>query len=104
MKITVRLIVSLVFVAALVAALSSYWQVQSDRERLENELNARASVIAESMQESVQSLMSNPPTVRLKRFVERFENRENMLGVAIYDTLGDRVAVGNALAESLVLV
>jgi trehalose 6-phosphate synthase len=101
MKITVRLIVSLVFVATLVAALSSYVQVQSDRERLETELDARASVIAESMQESVQSLMSNPSAVRLKRFVERFENRENMLGVAVYDTLGERVAVGNALAKTL---
>ena len=102
MKITVRLIISLVFVATLVAGLSSYMQVQSDRDRLTVELDARAAVLAESMQESVQSLLSAPSATRLRRFVERFENRENMLGVAVYDTQGVRVAVGPALARLLV--
>ncbi len=97
MKITVRLIVSLLFVATLVAGLSSFIQVQSDREELAAELDARAAVVAESMQESVQSLLSLPPASRLKRFVERFENRENMLGVAVYDTNGTCIAAGPAL-------
>ncbi|HTP13703.1 MAG TPA: trehalose-6-phosphate synthase [Bacteroidota bacterium] len=97
MKITVRLIVSLVFVATLIAALSSYLQVQSDRQRLTDELDGRATVLAESMQESVQELMRSASTARLKRFVERFENRENMLGVAVYDTDGVRIAAGPAL-------
>ncbi len=101
MKITVRLIVSLVFVATLVAALSSYWQVQSDRERLKDELDARAEVIAEGMQESVQSLLADHSYYRLKRFVQRFENRENMVGAAVYDTQGVLVAVGPGLERSL---
>lgn len=102
MKITVRLIVSLVFVATIVAALSSYLQVQSDRERLQDELDARASVIAESMEESVQSLLAGSSDARLRYFVERFENRESMLGVAVYDTQGIRIAVGSTLGKILV--
>ncbi len=101
MKITVRLIVSLVLAATLVAALSSYLQVQSDRERLTEELNVRSTILAEGMQESVQGLLNTASLARLRRFIERFENRENILGVAVYDTQGVSIAIGPALARLL---
>lgn len=86
MRITVRLIVSLVFVAALVAYLSSYLQVQNERESLTRDLDIRASVLAESLQESVESFIRLSSPDKLKRFVEQFEGREKLLGVAVYDT------------------
>jgi trehalose-6-phosphate synthase len=97
MKITFRLIISLVLVAALVAGISSYVQVQSDRERMNTELDARAAVLGESMLESVSDLLIKDSVSRLKRFVEKFENRENMVGVTVFDTTGAKVVSGPAL-------
>lgn len=97
MKITVRLIVSLMFVAAIVAYLSSYLQVQSDRDSLTRDLDIRASILAESLQESVEGFIRSTSLAKLKRFVERFEGREKLLGVAVYDTQGVSLASSKAL-------
>ncbi len=88
MKITLRLIVSLIFVATLVAAIFSYYQVQNEKERLTTELTLRASVLAESMEGSVtEPLLSKSPE-RLKNFIERFIRRDPFVGIAIYDSQG----------------
>lgn len=88
MKITLRLIVSLLFVAALVATIFSYYQVQTEEERLITELSLRASTLAESMEGSVtEPLLSKSPE-RLKKFIERFVKRNPFVGIAIYDSQG----------------
>ena len=88
MKITLRLIVSLIFVATLVAAIFSYYQVQNEKERLTTELTLRASVLAESMEGSVtEPLLSKSPE-RLYNFIERFIRRDPFVGIAIYDSQG----------------
>jgi trehalose 6-phosphate synthase len=88
MRITLRLIVSLLFVAALVATIFSYYQVQNEEERLTTELTLRASTIAESMEGSVtEPLLSKSPE-RLKKFIERFIKRDPFVSIAIYDSQG----------------
>jgi len=47
MKITIRLIVSLVFVVALVAIIFSFYQVRIERGRLVNDLERRTVLLAE---------------------------------------------------------
>ncbi len=101
MKITLRLIVSLVVVAALVASGFSYWQVQSERDRLRQELDVRAIILAESLQESVKELLRSNSPVRLKRLVDRFGNRESLVGVAVYDSLGVHLASSPALLTTI---
>jgi len=88
MKITARLIVSLVLAAALVASVSAYLQVQDERDRLTHELDVRASILAESLQESVRELLRVNSPARLKRLVDRFGNRDRLVGVAVFDSLG----------------
>ncbi|MDI6765909.1 MAG: trehalose-6-phosphate synthase [Bacteroidota bacterium] len=86
MKITLRLIVSLIFVAALVATIFSYYQVQNEEERLTTELTLRASTLAESMEGTIsEPLLSNSPE-RLKKFIERFIKRDPFVGIAIFDS------------------
>ncbi len=88
MKITLRLIVSLIFVATLVAAIFSYYQVESEKERLTTELTLKASTLAESMEGTIsEPLLSNSPE-RLKNFIERFTKRDPFVGIAIYDSKG----------------
>lgn len=53
MRITFRLIVSLVVTVAAVAALFTYFHVQHERARLIDEMERRARLLADSLQESV---------------------------------------------------
>jgi len=85
MKITIRLIVSLIFVIALVAIVFSYYQVSSEERRLVSELERRTTILAESLQESVKPLVESDSLSRLNRLVERFGNRERLKGVAVFD-------------------
>ncbi|MFA5804910.1 MAG: trehalose-6-phosphate synthase, partial [Melioribacteraceae bacterium] len=88
MKITLNLIVSFVLVATIVVSVFTYRQVQSERDRLTRELEVRAVILAESLQESVKELLKANSPVRLKRLVERFGGRDRLVGVAVYDSLG----------------
>src|SRR3990172_7937593 len=92
MKITIRLIVSLIFVVALVAVIFSFQQVRAEKTRLIGELERRAIVLAESIGESVKPLVESNSLDKLNRLVERFGNRERLEGVAIYDSQGNVLA------------
>ncbi|RPI06524.1 MAG: trehalose-6-phosphate synthase [Ignavibacteriae bacterium] len=97
MKITVRLTVSLLIAAALVSSVFSYLQVQSERETLIQELNVRANVLGESLQESIKNYLQANATVKLKRMVERFGNRARLIGIAVYDSQGVGIVTSPAL-------
>lgn len=92
MKITIRLTVSLIFAVALVAVVFSYYQVRDEKKRLINDLERRTIVLAESLQESVKTLMQTKTPAKLNRLVERFGNRERLKGIAIYDMQGNVLA------------
>lgn len=101
MKITVRLIISLLIAAALVASVFSYIQVQNERDTLVQELNVRANVLGESLQESIKEYIQANSMVKLKRMVERFGNRARLIGIAVYDSQGVCIASSPALQSTL---
>lgn len=88
MKITLRLTISLLLAAALVASVFSYLQVRSERDSLVQELNVRANVLGESLQESIKEYILANATDKLKNLVDRFGNREKLTGIAVFDSLG----------------
>jgi trehalose 6-phosphate synthase len=92
MKITIRLIVSLTFVVALVAIGSSFYQVREERIRLASELERRVVLLAESLRESVIPLIRSGSNDKLDRLVERFGNRQRLRGIAIFDHQGEVLA------------
>jgi trehalose 6-phosphate synthase len=92
MKITIRLIVSLLLVVALVAVVFSFYQVRTEKLRLASELERRAIILAESLQESVVPLMEINSLSKLNRLVEKFGNRERLIGVAVFDNQGNTLA------------
>jgi trehalose-6-phosphate synthase len=102
MKITVRLIVSLVFVAAVTATVFSMYQVSSERSRLAGDLERRALILAESLQESVAPLIQTNSVSRLTRIVERFGNRERLKGIAVFDTQGNLLTSTRDLKPKIV--
>jgi len=93
MRITLRLIVSLVVTVAVVAACSAYFHVQQESSRLYDEMERRSRLLAESLQESVQPAIQMGLSTNLQRLVEKFGNRERVTGMAIYDAKGNTLAV-----------
>ncbi|MDI6778588.1 MAG: trehalose-6-phosphate synthase [Bacteroidota bacterium] len=88
MKISIRLILSLLFVAILVAGLFSYIQVRDARESLIDDLNRRSLLVAESLKESIVNLLPPNYKTKLNQLLEKFGNKERLFGVAVYDSQG----------------
>jgi trehalose-6-phosphate synthase len=89
MKITFKLIISLVLVASFVISIFTYFQAQYERDRLSHELDVRAVILAESLQESLKDLLKANSSARLKSLVGKFGGRDRLVGVSVYDSLGN---------------
>jgi len=92
MKITIRLVVSLVLVVALVTVGFSFYQVRAERGRLSSDLQRRSVILAESLQESVIPLVTSESQENLNRLVQRFGNRDRFQGIAVHDAHGQLLA------------
>ncbi len=104
MKITIRLIVSLVIVVALVALAFSLHQVNKERGLLARDLERRALILAESFQESLAPLIQSGADSRLNRIVNRFGNRERLKGTVIFDRQGTVItATSNLILDAKLL-
>lgn len=101
MRISFRLIVSLVIGVTLVVFMFAFFQVRQEKSRLNEELERRTDLLAESMQESIEPLLAKGPSKNLQRIVERFGNRERLSGVAVYDAAGRPLAVTESLSSLL---
>ena len=107
---SVRLIVSLIVGITLVSSGFSYYEVLGEKRTLRNELERRAAVLGESLVGNVERSWNTGadkertdgvPNDELQRLVQRFGNREHLLGVAIYDQQGALVATTPELAKTL---
>ena len=96
MRLSLRLILSLIVGISLVTFFIARNQVRSEKRGLRADLQRRAEVLAESLQEIVEPALGSRD--QLRHIVERFGNRERLAGVIVYD------ANGKVLAESSTLV
>jgi trehalose 6-phosphate synthase len=101
MRLSFRLILSLIFAVTIVSVLFALYQVEADKRARRIELDKRAQVLAESLQETVQPLLAKGAQDNLQRIVERFGNRERLDGVAIYDAQGHPAVMTSNLAARL---
>ena len=99
MRMSLRLIVSLVVAVTLVSIGFAIYQTQADNHARRSELEKRAQVLAESLQETVQPLLAKGEHANLESIVERFGNRERLAGVAIYDIQGHAVMMTPKLTD-----
>jgi trehalose-6-phosphate synthase len=100
-RISFRLILSLIVGVSLVAIVFAHYQVQAEKRNLRNELERRAEILAESLEETIVPLLGKPVRKDLQRIVERFGNRERLAGVVVYDVSGGVLAVTSGLATRL---
>lgn len=101
MKITLRLIFSLVAIVAMVAFSFSFWQARQEEVRLKNELERRANILADSLKMSVEPLLTTDATQYLQRIVEKFSNREKLVGIAIHDIQENLILASKGLQSRM---
>ncbi len=98
-----RLIVSLILGITLVSAGFSYYEVLGQKRALRSDVERRDEVLGESLVGNVERswdtgsdnrssdiVPDKVPNNELQRLVQRFGNREHLLGVVIYDRQGYR--------------
>jgi alpha,alpha-trehalose-phosphate synthase [UDP-forming] len=98
---SVRLIVSLIFGITLVTLVFSYYEVVAEKRTLRSDLERRAEVLSESVAGNVEKSWESGSERGLQRLVQRFSNREHLLGVAVYDREGKAVAITSELSGVL---
>src|SRR6202035_709439 len=90
---SVRLIVSLIIGITVVSLAFSYYEVVGEKRRLRSDLERRAEVLGESVAGNVEKSWESGSERGLQRLVQRFGNREHLLGVAVYDRQGNVGAI-----------
>ncbi len=101
MRLSLRLIVSLVLAVTIVSVAFALYQVEAENRSRRGELERRAQLLAESLQETVEPLLATGAQDSLQRIVERFGNRERLDGIAIYDKQAHPVVMTPNLAARL---
>ena len=96
-----RLIVSLIVGITLVSLGFSYYEVVGEKRSLRNDLERRAEVLGESVAGNVEKSWEAGSQRGLQRLVQRFGNREHLLGVAVYDRQGKKMAITSELGQLL---
>jgi alpha,alpha-trehalose-phosphate synthase [UDP-forming] len=96
-----RLIIALIFGVILVSLCSSEYEVLSTKRNLRRDMQRRAEVLGESLAGNVERDIERGATQTLRRTVQRFANRENLIGLAVYGPDGHIVAATTDLAPRL---
>ncbi len=101
MKITVRLILSLVIGTALVVWIFSHYQAEREEKRLNEELRLRAAVLAKSFKEAIEPRLETAGHAeRIRRFLEKFQGHKRLIGVIVELQDGNRLSLPQDLADS----
>jgi trehalose 6-phosphate synthase len=101
LRINLRIIFSIVIVISVLVFLFTLMQVRQEEERLIIDLQRRASILGESLKETVEPLLEKGRSERLQKIVEKFGNRERLVGIAVYDVKDKLIAATPPLSTYL---
>jgi len=100
MKITLRLIVSLLIATILVVTGFSYFQAKNEEKRLNEELRLRTTVLAKTFKEAVESFLERTDQPdRVQKFIEKYKGHKRLLGLIVDMKEGPRIAFPSELAK-----
>ncbi len=85
---SLRLIVALILGVTLVSLVSSWSDVQDEKNALRRDLEYKAETFGESLASSAEIYLANSDHFKLEQLVSRFSNRDHLLGIGIYDPTG----------------
>jgi len=96
-RLSLRLILLLVAGITLVTFLVARNEVRSEKRGFRADLERRAEILGESLQEIIEPALERGSHEQLRRVVERFGNRERLAGVVVYDDRGEVLAESSNL-------
>ena len=106
MRYIFAIIGSVVLAVSLVALGFNIRQVDQERATLTTNLEQRASLLADSLKESVEPYYANStqPSFQnsLQKVVNKFANRERLAGIALYDNKGVLLATSSGLPKTII--
>jgi len=100
MRTTLKLVLPLAISVLCVSIVYTIYQVRTERQNLRNDLSHRSAVLAENLQESLESSPGRANDRSLNHIVERYGQREHLLGVAVYDVTGKAIAITPGLSST----
>ncbi|MBI4386653.1 MAG: trehalose-6-phosphate synthase [Elusimicrobia bacterium] len=101
MRITFRFIAALVLAASMVVAISTYFQIRSEKDKLRQDLDRRGAILAGRFEEVDSAALSAPNRRKLERVVGKYGGREGLIALAVYDAGGNSLASFPATAPEL---
>ena len=101
MRLTSRLSSSLICSVAAVSLILAYYQTRADTRSLHHELDRDAVVLAESVAKSAEPLVESNSYGELQNLLDRFKDREQIAGIAVYSASGGLIAITSGLAARL---
>ncbi len=101
MRLSVRLNLSLIAGVTLVSLAIALYQTQGETRGLKRDLERQAIELAESLEKSAAPLLASHAGPELQQLVDRFQSRQRLAGVAIYNERGEPLAITSDLARRL---
>ncbi|HTF68490.1 MAG TPA: trehalose-6-phosphate synthase, partial [Edaphobacter sp.] len=98
---SLRLIVALIVGVTLVSLASSWYQVQAEKDAMRHDLERKAETFGESLAGNAESYLQAGDKPGLERMVQRFSNRDHLLGIGVYDRGFSPLAVTRDLSAVL---
>jgi trehalose-6-phosphate synthase len=97
---TLKLVLPLAVSVIIVSLFYGFYQVRLEQRNLRNDLLHRSAVFAENLQENLESTPTRTTDRNLGHFVDKYGQREHLLGVAVYDNSGHSIALTKDLPET----
>ena len=94
---SLRLIVALIVGVTLVSLALSWHEVQTQKNALRRDLEYKSAMLNESLTDNVESYLETGNRAGLDQMVQRFSNRDHLMGIGIYDRGGTALVVTRAL-------
>lgn len=91
----------IVFAITLIAVSFTFNQVNDESLRLENDIEYRSALLANSLKETVEPNFNNKSDDYLQDVVNRFSDQQRIAGLAIFDSTGKITAVSSSLSNEL---
>ncbi len=98
MRVSLKLIISLIVVTAAVAYIFAFFEVRTESRALRHEIKSRAERLGGYLQDKTEPLLSTAGGPQLLQLLTQVENRDGLYGVAVYDDQGNLLVETPSLA------
>ena len=89
MRLSLRLVAPLVLSVAVVSLIFAAYQVRTQDRTMRRDLQRRAEVLGQSLQDDFEREISAKTPAALHRTIERLGHRDHILGIAVFDPQGN---------------